>query len=136
MTARAVCSQYEAINRRDFELMLSRCHPEVELVISEIGIAGLPIDLDPVYAGREALRRFFEQWVREWEDYRIEPDEVIDTSGDCLIMLGRQRGHGRRSGVEIDQPIASVFTLRNGLCVRIEDFWEHAQALEAAGLSE
>ncbi len=46
------------------------------------------------------------------------------------------RGRGRGSGVEVDARFYDVYTLRNGKIVRVDEFAEREDALEAAGLSE
>ena len=40
------------------------------------------------------------------------------------------------TGIEFSQELGEVFELRAGKIVRIRDFLTHAEALEAAGLSE
>jgi ketosteroid isomerase-like protein len=42
----------------------------------------------------------------------------------------------RATGIEFSQELGEVFDLRAGKIVRIRDFLTHAEALEAAGLSE
>ena len=41
-------------------------------------------------------------------------------------------GHGPESNIEV----TGVYTVRKGRIVRMEYFWDHAEALEAVGLSE
>ena len=50
--------------------------------------------------------------------------------------MGRLRGRGKASGAVVDLRLATVFTIRNGLMVRAENFAEMDEALEAAGLEE
>jgi ketosteroid isomerase-like protein len=42
----------------------------------------------------------------------------------------------RMTGIEFSQELGEVFDIRAGKIVRIRDFLTHAEALEAAGLSE
>ena len=51
-------------------------------------------------------------------------------------MLSRQTATGKQSGVPIEHEFGDVFTLRDGKVVRFESYWNRADALEAAGLSE
>jgi ketosteroid isomerase-like protein len=46
------------------------------------------------------------------------------------------RGRGKRSKVPIEQPFWMVTTLRDGLAVRVQNYVDRDEALEAAGLSE
>jgi ketosteroid isomerase-like protein len=47
-----------------------------------------------------------------------------------------QRGRGRRSGLAMDMQWAQIVTLRNDEIIRIENYEDRAEALEAVGLSE
>jgi hypothetical protein len=44
--------------------------------------------------------------------------------------------HGLGRGPQSDMEWTSVFTVRDSRFVRLQYFWDHAEALEAAGLSE
>jgi ketosteroid isomerase-like protein len=71
-----------------------------------------------------------------WGEFRMEPDEFVDAR-DRVVVIGRWVGTGRGSGVEVNQPIADVFTPRGGRVVRCEiGYSESAGALEAVGLRE
>ena len=45
-------------------------------------------------------------------------------------------GKGRASGIDLRSDLTTIFTVRDGQFTKIEFFFDHAQALEAAGLSE
>jgi ketosteroid isomerase-like protein len=71
-----------------------------------------------------------------WEQFHTEPDELIDAA-DRVVVIGRLIGKGRASGVEVEQPIAEVWTVRDGRIVRGElNYTDRGKALEAAGLRE
>jgi ketosteroid isomerase-like protein len=53
-----------------------------------------------------------------------------------VLVLSRQTATGKQSGVPIEHEFGDVFTLRDGKVVRFESYWNRADALEAAGLSE
>ena len=62
-------------------------------------------------------------------------EEAIDAGA---VVVVRQRAHlsGVQSGIEGDQRSSSIATLREGKVVMPEFFWDHQEALEAAGLRE
>jgi hypothetical protein len=70
-----------------------------------------------------------------WEDYSIEIDAYVD-AGDRVVVLAHDRGRGRGSGAEVDEPLGQVWTLRALRVVRVDMFRTHQEALEAAGLGE
>jgi ketosteroid isomerase-like protein len=62
-------------------------------------------------------------------------EELIDAGGS-VVMRTRAHVSGDQSGVEGDLVSTMVLTLRKGKAVLMEFFWDHQEALEAAGLSE
>jgi ketosteroid isomerase-like protein len=85
--------------------------------------------------GHEAVRASLVRWKREWDDYELIPEEFAD-AGDCVIATVRVRGRGRGSGIEIDARFYDVYTLRDGKIVRMDQFTEQSEALQAAGRRE
>ena len=76
------------------------------------------------------------EYLRAFSDLRIEAERIIDLSGDRVLVLSRQTARGKQSGVPIEHEFGDVFTLRDGRVVRLESYWNRADAIRAAGLSE
>ena len=89
----------------------------------------------PGAQGRDATRASIERWEADWEEYEEVPEDFVATDDRVLVTV-RFRGRGRRSGVEVNTRMYELFTLRDGLITRMDEYLEHAEALEAAGLSE
>jgi ketosteroid isomerase-like protein len=70
-----------------------------------------------------------------FEQLRTEPEEFRDL-GDDVLLIGRLHARGRESGVEIDSPVAWIFTFRDGNGVRARGYLNIQEALEAAGREE
>jgi ketosteroid isomerase-like protein len=85
--------------------------------------------------GPEAVRASTERWKSEWDDYELIPEGFVDM-GDRVIATVRLRARGRGSGVEVDARLYDVYTLRDRKIVRMDQFTEQTEALEAAGLRE
>jgi ketosteroid isomerase-like protein len=135
IVARRTRQTWDALNRGDEELfLLLGSDPEIE-VYPALGEAGVPLgaDLQTVYRGRPGLRAFLNEWAQAWEQIRYEPEELIDCGGRVCVLM-RMRGRGRGSGVEVDTPFAQLVTLRQGMPIRVQLFWNHHEAMEAAGL--
>ena len=79
---------------------------------------------------------FSEQYRERWVDLVQEPLEIIDAPDGRVLLLTRQSGRGRESGVPIVIHFFQLWTIRDGKVRRIEYFRHRADALEAAGLSE
>jgi ketosteroid isomerase-like protein len=88
------------------------------------------------YRGREAIRRGWEDWPKQWDDFRLDLIDVIDVSDDVVISVTRQRGRGRESGIDMDFEVYFVAHGRDGMTNRLEMFFSREQALKAAGLEE
>ena len=83
--------------------------------------------------GHDAVRESLERWKGEWDDYELLPEE-FELVGDHVIATVRLRGRGRGSGVEIDACFYDLFTLRDGKIVRMDQFTERSEALDAVGI--
>jgi ketosteroid isomerase-like protein len=88
------------------------------------------LGLGGVYEDRRDPNPRLQAWLREWENWRAEPEEYVEL-GDYVVVLGRYHGKGRGSGVEIQQEGAHVFRLRDGKVIRLEIFASRARAIES-----
>lgn len=128
LTARATKLAYEAWNRRDWQVVLATYAPDVEIVLNHD-----LTQMEGVHRGHDGWRRYWELWAESWEESMIEPQELIDFS-DQMLVLSRIRSRARASRVELDEPIAHLMTFERGAVVRHEEWFGHADALEAVGL--
>jgi uncharacterized protein len=88
-----------------------------------------------VFHGHEGVERFFRDWLGTWRDYEVATREFFD-AGDSVVIVFRQRGTGRESGVQIERDFFGVYDLRGSKVVRYRMYESRDQALEAAGLSD
>ena len=89
-----------------------------------------------IHRGIEAVRRQVGRWVDAYPDLQVEPLE-IQTNGNRAFVWVRFSGHGAESGVPIEMEMAHVLTIdEDGKTLRLEEYPERADGLEAAGLSE
>ena len=115
----------EAYRRGDLDAALAHVHPE---------IVWSPYEEAPM-RGVDAVRTYLRRWEGEWEELETTPEDFID-AGDQVVAVIHFRGRGRGSGIEVEARSYSVYTLRDDKTVRMEEFIEREQALEAAGLRE
>ena len=89
-------------------------------------------------AGAGALRRsrrrhaFHEQLRDTWNADTLVPISDFIDAGDRVAVRYIWRGAGH--GPELNMEVTLVFTMRKGRIFYQEFFWDHAHALEAAGL--
>ena len=86
--------------------------------------------------GKDAVRAWLQDWIDMFDGYWMEPVELIDAGEDTVVAVERFGGRAKLSGVETDQIIGDVITIRNGKIARGHEYPTREQALEAAGLSE
>jgi ketosteroid isomerase-like protein len=88
-----------------------------------------------VFRGREGVVEAMRTWTGTFEDWTFEPKGIIDAD-DCVLLVSREIGRGKGSGVEIERTGASVITLRNGKIIHWQGFNNRDEAFKAAGLRE
>src|SRR5688500_10816217 len=88
------------------------------------------------YHGHDGVRRWIAEIDDQFEEWRSSIEEVREAAGDRLLALGTIHLRGRASGVEFDQPMAWLLTFTGSQVIELRTIPDHAQALEAAGLSE
>ena len=124
----------EAYNRRDLDASLIGFHPEYEIHPARAWVeAGL---VEPCYRGPQGYRAYGAIWDEVWgADNHIRPMELIDL-GERFVILAQAPMRGRASGVPLTEAFALVSTVKDGMVIRQDEYWDHAEALEAVGLSE
>jgi ketosteroid isomerase-like protein len=88
------------------------------------------------YEGIEGAREFMAEWLEAWDDWEIEPEEILDAGGDRVVVIMRQRGRAKATGVATEMHFAQVWTLKDGRQVRMQMYASPAEALEAVGLAD
>lgn len=122
----------QAYEDGDIDGFLALCDPAVVWDHSRY-VSG---EFDPVYYGREAIKRFLEEWREFFEGYYAHAEEFID-AGEAILVRAQQGGRGKRSGAAVESSQYWVLSrVRDDLVVRIEFYREQSEALKAAGLAE
>jgi ketosteroid isomerase-like protein len=93
-----------------------------------------PVDEEPQH-GHDGVRAYNRRWESEWENLQTVAEEFVD-AGDSVLVTVYFAGRGRTSGIEVDTRMFEVYTLRDGLVIRMDEFTDRTEALEAVGLSE
>jgi ketosteroid isomerase-like protein len=88
-----------------------------------------------VHSGIDAIRKQNRDWIEAYPNLRVEPVE-IKSNGDRVFVWVRFTGHGADSGIAMEMELAHVITLEGGKTRRIEEFFDRADGLAAAGLAD
>jgi uncharacterized protein len=125
-----VRSWYDAFSRGDLGAWLELLDPEITWQAARE---------DPdtaLHRGRDAVRRYAEQWIEAYDGLQLEPQEFIDSKGDQVVVWVHVTGTGHASGIPLDMEQAQVMTVRTGRITRTDEYFDRSEALAAAGLSE
>ena len=123
-----VRAAFEAWNAGDMDALRELYHPDVILR----PIEGWP-EPGP-YVGRGAVMRWYQQLREAWEADAFERISDFLDAADHVVV--RQIWHGMGHGPDSNIEFTLVATVRKGKVFVVEHFWNHAEALEAVGLSE
>ena len=121
---------YDAWRRGAYDEGVQVFHPDIEWRPA-LEIPGHP----GISFGRAAAAKYLADWRETWETYSVEVDRFIDL-GERVLVLAREQGRGRESGLEVETQFAQLWTLSEGQAVRMEEWRTWEQALEAVGLPE
>ncbi len=86
--------------------------------------------------GLDAWRHQAERLRDTWREARTEVDEIRPVGDDRVLARVRYVTEGRRTEVSFDTPMAALFTVKRRKIIRVHYFWDYADALKAAGLTE
>jgi hypothetical protein len=73
--------------------------------------------------------------LEPWQKQRLEID-ALRTTGDLVVMNLRWVATGRGSEIEVDMPMAGVYTITDGKSLALSSSATPQRGLEAAGLRE
>ena len=116
---------YECLARRDWDAMWRGFDPDFML----------DTQLQGSYRGRNECQAFIEDQISAFESSTAEPVEVFE-GGEHVAVFVKIRSRPKESSAEIEALVGHLFTLRDGLIVRLQTFPQREKALETAGLSE
>ena len=100
-------------------------HPEVE-------VFDLPQAPDGRHhRGHAAIAAWFGSMDEVWDRLRLDAEEVTEVDGEKVLAVVRFSGRARSTGMEIDQGVATVFTIREGRVVRWQNYETRDEAVAA-----
>jgi ketosteroid isomerase-like protein len=122
----------EANNRNDYDALLAELDPDVEWH----GVMGVMFGGEAtVFRGHGGVLEYLRDIDEGFTVRDIQWSEFRDL-GERIVVLGHARGRGRQSGIELDSQYGAVVEFKKGKVIRYRDYFDHGEALEAAGLRE
>jgi ketosteroid isomerase-like protein len=97
-------------------------------------IEWVPVSESPLavesYRGYDGVREFWGEFLSAWERYGVEPLSFYDAGDQVAVVVHIV---GWTHGLEVDETLSSLLTIRGGRVVRVEGFADPEGAQEAAG---
>jgi ketosteroid isomerase-like protein len=123
---RVIRGAYDALNSGDLEAGKRLLAPDIELETRFTSLAGRP------YRGHAGLEQWAADLDESWEDMKQTPERFVPIDSQRTIVVTRVQARGRGSGVQVDQTLASIMTVRAGIVTRVESHSTLEDALRAA----
>jgi len=114
MSAVATVRQmFEAVADRDLEGLIALADADIELVS-----AMSPAEGGAPYRGIDGVRQWWANTFATWDDYRLEPIELLDLEPYVLgvFIIG---GRGKTSGVPVERRIFLSIEVNSGRVRRL-----------------
>jgi len=115
---------YEAANRRDLDQVLSYFAPDAVWDLSLMGMGA--------FEGLAAVRQFCEDWWGGYEQYEIEPEEILDLGNGITFAVISQSGRPVGSNGLVGLRYRAVQECAHGVYVRITNYLDIDEARAAA----
>jgi ketosteroid isomerase-like protein len=113
----------EAFNRRDVDALMSFFAADA---VFESPVLGTSFD------GVAAIRRFAEDWLGAFEEWAVEPQEIIDMGNGIVFVVYRQEGRPVGSSGLVRSQAVSVYEWADGAVARATTYADIDAARAAA----
>jgi ketosteroid isomerase-like protein len=116
----------DAFNRGGLEESMRFLDPEIEwTTTSQYLEAG-------TYQGHEGVRQWIRRATAGWEDPRLEAERITDAAGRVVAPL-RATARATQTRTPGEVKFTVLAEVRGGVIVRVRNYANEAEALEAAG---
>jgi ketosteroid isomerase-like protein len=126
-----VRSIYAAWERGDWS-SAEWAHPEIEFVRADGPDRGES-------RGLAGMAEYWRDFLSAWEEWRVEVDEYRELDDERVLVLLKNSGRGKSSGLELGQmgtKAANLFHIRGDKVTRLVVYWEDRErALTDLGLA-
>ena len=122
--------------RQGYEHFARTGEPDVSAYAPDVEWYGAAEDPgSEIFHGVDGVRKLIAEVQDEFEDFRTEPFEFLD-SDDRVVAGLVHRGRGRGSSAEVEMREWNVLLIREGRIASVHEYRDREEALQAAGLSE
>jgi ketosteroid isomerase-like protein len=114
---------FEAANRGDVDAVMSFYAPHAVWESPPLGTR---------FEGLPAIRAFHEDWLSAYDEYRAEPEEIVDLGYRVIVTIVRQDGRPAGSAGHVQTRMAVISEWVDGKIVRVIVYYDIDEARAAA----
>jgi ketosteroid isomerase-like protein len=119
----------DAFNRGGLEESMRLLDPEIEWTTTTAYLeAG-------TYHGHEGIRRYLRRATAAWEDLQLEPERLVDAREQVVVPM-RVTARAKETKTPGGLSLTLLAELQGGMIVRMRNYANETEALEAAGLQQ
>jgi ketosteroid isomerase-like protein len=87
------------------------------------------------WTGIAGMDHAWQEWLRDWVDFRAEPIEYVVVDETRILVLVRNRGRGKLSGLDLQQQsVGNLFEFADGGVARLVVYLDISRAFSDLGL--
>jgi uncharacterized protein len=120
---------YDSLRQGDVDFVLALIRPDFELEVH----TERPDIAEAIYRGPDGFVRNMAELTEVFDDFALEPEEFLE-GDERIVVVTRATGRGKSSGVDVDQQLFHVWTVRDSKAARLDIYSDRATALAAAGI--
>jgi ketosteroid isomerase-like protein len=90
------------------------------------------VGLGTSFEGRTAIRGFIEDWTGAYEEFEMQPEEILDLGGGVTLDVVLQSGRPVGSTGRVEFRFAAVAVWEESLVVRVTNYTDIDEARAAA----
>ena len=108
-----------------------------ELIADDVIVRDRPEIPDPqVYRGREGLIKAVSSSDESFDEFGMDPTDIIGVGDSYVVIVLRMWGRGRGSGVHVEETIAHQWRVRDGKAAELQVYSDPDDALRDARVAE
>jgi ketosteroid isomerase-like protein len=120
----------DAFNRGGIEETMRYLDPDIEWTTAITNLrAG-------TYHGHEGVRQWMQGAFADWESLRVEPERFIDAAEQQVVIPLQITALGKQTGTRVVFNFTTVAEVQRGMIVRVRNYTNQAEALQAGGLRD
>lgn len=116
---------FDAASRRDFDRLMSFFRDDATWGAIALGAR---------FEGVAAIRGFLESWLAPYEEYKIEPQQLVERGNGVVQVVALQEGRpaGGADSVRVREIWSYVLVWASGVCVQVDAYQDVDAARGAA----